>query len=81
MLLTLALRPGTKAATVKKLPISSALHRDARSKVKGAQPSAQPVARHRVMCLQRSEEKGSKQLSAPARPAAAAGDNAQSAQS
>lgn len=77
MLLTLFLSLGTKAATVKKPLILSSAQRH-RSKVEAAQLSAQPVARHHVMCLQRSEEKGSKQLSAPARPAAA-GDNSQSA--
>lgn len=70
VLLTLFLSLSIKAATMKRLLILSSAQRH-RSKVKDAQLSAQPVARHQVMCLQRSEEKGSKQLSAPARPAAA----------
>lgn len=73
MLLTLASSPTTKALAV--ILCSAQRHG---SKVNEAQPSAPPVARHRVMGLQRSEEEGSKQLSAPARPATA-GDKSQSA--
>lgn len=79
MRLNLALTPGTKVATVKTLLILCFAQRHW-LKTKDAQPSAQPVARHLVMCLCRSEEKWSKQLAASARPEAAACDNTQSAQ-